>query len=167
MRFRIVQEFPGSATDLCAALVDPAYLATLGSLPGIGAPTTEVRTTDGAIVSYVMRFSFNGHLPAAVTRVIDPSKLTWTEQTTVDTDAMQATFAMVPDHYRSFFRCNGTWALTAGSTGRTTTRTIDGDLKVTAPVPFVGGTVERAIVSGLKERLAKEPENYARWQSAR
>ncbi len=98
--------------------------------------------------------------------MIDPAKLTWTEQTTVDTAARAAEFAMVPEHYQSFFRCRGTWALEPLSAS-TTRRRIDGDLKVNSPVPLVGGTVERAIVSGLQERLAKEPENYARWRSAR
>jgi hypothetical protein len=167
VKFRIVQEFAATADELIDALVDPGYLATLGSLPGIGAPTTESREIDGSHVSYVMRFAFTGHLPSAVTRVIDPKKLTWTERTTVDTAARRAEFAMVPDHYQSFFRCRGSWALNPGRSPNVTDRTIEGDLKVSSPVPLVGGTVERAIVSGLRERLAKEPDNYVRWRSAR
>jgi Protein of unknown function (DUF2505) len=170
MKFTIVQEFEATVADLCAALVDPGYLAQLGKLPGIGTPTTEAREVDGSIVRYEMRFSFNGNLPGAVTRVIDPKKLTWLEKTTVDTEAATAMFAMVPDHYQTFFRCTGSWTVTAGKkTGGKSiaTRTISGDLKVSAPVPFVGGQVERAIVSGLKERLAKEPASYATWASSK
>ncbi len=68
MRFRIVQEFAATPEELCAALVDFDYLATLGTLPGIGAPALESRTVDGAVVRYVLRFRFTGSLPGAVTR---------------------------------------------------------------------------------------------------
>jgi hypothetical protein len=162
VKFTIAQEFDASVTELCSALVDPEYLAQLGKLPGIGTPSTESRAVEGTIVRYEMRFSFNGNLPSAVTRVIDPKKLTWLEKTSVDTAEATATFAMVPDHYQTFFRCTGSWALTSSRPGKTT-RTITGDLKVNSPVPFVGGQVERAIVSGLRERLAKEPAAYSAW----
>jgi hypothetical protein len=162
MKFTITQEFEASIDDLCAAFVNPEYLAQLGKLPGIGTPTTEVREVDGDVVRYEMRFSFTGSLPGAVTRVIDTKKLTWLEKTTVNTATAKATFAMVPDHYENFFQCRGSWALSSTRKGFTT-RTITGDLKVNSPVPFVGGQVERAIVSGLRERLAAEPASYAAW----
>lgn len=166
MKFRIVQEFGAPADELCAALVDPDYLATLGSLPGIGAPVMTAQELRGSVVSYELRYAFTGQLPAAVTRVVDPSRLTWVERTSVDLAGHRASFAMVPDHYATFFRCEGSWSLNERRRG-TTQRTIEGDLRVSAPVPFVGGTVERAIVSGLRERLAREPAGFARWRAAR
>jgi hypothetical protein len=166
MRFRIEQRFNAPVEELLEALVDPDYLATMGRLPGVGSPEVISRVETRGSVNYEMRYSFTGSLPSVVTRVIDPKKLTWVERTTVELRAATATFAMVPDHYESFFRCTGGWELSSDANDdAVTVRRIDGQLKVNSPVPLVGGQVERAIVSGLKERLGKEPAGFDRWRS--
>ena len=163
MRFRIEQVFAASPIDVASALVDPTYLVAMGELPDIGAPTLRLQEREGLIVHQELVFQFHGHLPAVVTRVIDPKKLSWVEYDEVDLGAASATFRMVPSHYQKFFTCRGTWAIAVHGPDRCQ-RVIDGDLRVNSPVPFVGGQVERAIISGLKQRLALEPEVFARWQ---
>jgi Protein of unknown function (DUF2505) len=98
--------------------------------------------------------------------------LSWDEFAEINVSTLTATFRMVPVHYQQYFRCSGTWAITAtggkvttGGKVNTATRTINGDLKVSSPIPFVNSQVERAIVSGLKDRLRDEPAVYARWLS--
>lgn len=166
MRFRIQQEFAATPSELVAAFCDAGYLAAMAELPDLGAPVLEEQRRSAHVVHQRLRYSFQGKLPAPVLRVIDPEKLTWHELAEIDTDAQRATFRMVPIHYQRFFTCSGGWSLHS-PTHVTTVRTIEGELKVNSPVPFVGGQVERAIVSGLKERLAEEPRLYARWSSAR
>lgn len=165
MKFRIEQRFAASPSDLVSAFCDASYIAAMAALPDLGAPVLEDQQRKGAIVSQRLRYSFHGRLPSAVTRVIDPAKLTWYEQAEIDTKKFSSTFSMVPDHYQRFFTCVGTWTLTAE--GASTQRVIEGELKVNSPVPFVGGQVERAIVSGLKTRLSGEPKVYADWRQTK
>lgn len=162
MRFDITQTFAAPLDALLAALWDPSYLTTMGELPDLGAPVIEAQETEGDRVHQRLRFQFTGKLPGAVTRVVDPARLSWVEHTDIDLRRAGATFRMQPVHYASFFTCLGTWTLRADSATRTT-RAIRGDLTVRSPVPFTSSPVERAIVSGLRDRLAHEPAVFARW----
>jgi Protein of unknown function (DUF2505) len=113
-----------------------------------------------------LRYSFQGALPAVVTRVINPQRLSWIDESVVDLAEARATFTITPIHYQSFFSCSGTWVLSPNSVDGTL-RVIEGSLRVNSPVPFVSGQVERAIVSGMRERLAKEPAVFDAWMMRR
>ena len=69
-----------------------------------------------------------------------------------DLTSLTTTFQMVPDHYADRFRCSGSYSFEADGTG--TLRRCQGDIKVKALL--VGGAVENAIVSGLREHLRDE-----------
>lgn len=156
--------FAADPATLCEALVDPGYLTeAMGRLPDIAAPVIEeqVRDDRAGTVRQSLQYAFNGHLPAVVTRFISPERLTWIEDTTVDMRGHTATFRITPVHYQSFFTCSGMWSISVRGTG--SARILDGSLKVNSPVPFVGGQVEKAIVSGLRERLEHEPEAFDWW----
>jgi Protein of unknown function (DUF2505) len=166
MRFRIEQRFNAEQDVLCSALTNPSYLVdAMGQLPDIGAPVVESQERTPTQVRQRLQFAFHGSLPAVVLRVIKPDRLSWIEDTTVDLQQRCASFTITPVHYQHFFSCAGTWELVAIGTAAApvTLRKMDGTLKVNSPVPFVGGQVERAIVSGLQERLAEEPAVFARW----
>ena len=162
MRFRIEQDFAAPVDTVVAALVDPSYWALMEQLRDISAPEVRSQSRDGTMVRQELLFRFTGRLPGVVTRVIDPAKLSWTEFDDVDLVARRCQFAMVPVHYEKFFRCDGSWTITERSTTEAR-RVIEGDLRVNSPVPFVGGQVEKAIVSGLRERLHAEPAVFATW----
>ncbi len=162
MRFRIEQRFRANAADVGRALSSVDYLTTaMAALPDIGRPEIRSHRVVGGTAHLKLEYRFGGSLPSVARRVIDPSKLSWIEETSIDASRWTAVFAMTPTHYSSFFRCQGTWQLVERAGG--TTRVIEGDLKVNSPVPFVGGQVEKAIVSGLRERLAEEPPLLERW----
>ncbi len=170
VKFRIDQVFAADVASVGAALVDVDYLAHgMAKLPDIGAPVMESQERSGGSIHQRLRYSFNGSLPSAVTRFISPSRLSWIEDSTIDVAANRATFTMTPVHYQQFFRCSGEWTLTQlDSKGDSKTlRRIDGNLKVDSPVPFIGGEIERAIVSGLQERLALEPAVLEAWLANR
>jgi hypothetical protein len=61
-------------------------------------------------------------------------------------------YRLVPDHYADRLQSSGSCSIEPAGDG--CLRTVTGRLKVRALV--VGGAVERAIVSGLREHLAAE-----------
>ena len=153
MRFTIDQRFAATADEVGGALSSIGYLTdAMGGLPDIGRPEIRSHEVNGNVVHLNLEYRFAGSLPSVVTRVIDTAKLSWVEDTRIDTSKWSAAFTMTPTYYAHFFSCRGTWTLVESD--GVTLRSIDGVLKVNSPVPFVGGQVEKAIVSGLRERLA-------------
>lgn len=143
---------------------DPAFYATLQGLPKISAPEVLSHETEGTRVRLRIRYRFTADLPTAATVVIDPKKLTWVDDTTYDLDEMVAVTALLPDHYpdRLVASARSPFEATSGEKPGTR-RQIDGTLQVR--MPFVGGEVERAIVSGLREHLGDEEGVAAHWLS--
>ncbi len=172
MKFTITQVFAATGDELCAAFTDQSYLAATGGLKDLGAPQLISQTTKGEMVTQQLRTSFVGKLPSVALKVIDPARLSWDEFAEINTALRTATFRMVPVHYQQYFTCSGTWEIAESSTGtgkaktKTATRTITAELKVRSPIPFVNGQVERAIVSGLRDRLRDEPAVYATWKTS-
>lgn len=163
MRFRLEQRFSSPLAAVEAAFVDPAVLAELGTLPELGRPTLLHRTDedDGTVVQDV-RYAFAGSLPAAVTRVIDPARLTWIEHAVLDRTTHRTTLSIRPDHYADRLSCTATATLEpAGDGDAGTLRAVEGDLRVRAPL--VAAKVERAIVSGLRDHAAAEARVVQAW----
>ena len=162
MRFTIEQELAAPLERVEAALFDPAYLERLSTLPKLGRPTLVDRREDldGRRVHQSVRYRFVGDLNAAVRRVVDPERLTWVEESTHDRRTHVTTWHIVPDHYERLLRASGTFRLEAEGAGATR-RTAEGDLTVS--VPLVGGKVERAIVSGLREHADLEEDVLSEW----
>jgi hypothetical protein len=73
----------------------------------------------------------------------------------------RTTFRILPDHYANRLRCNGTFRLEDVPGG--VRRVAEGDLRVS--FPLVGGKVERAIVSGLREHAALEAGALRAWMT--
>jgi hypothetical protein len=99
MRFEICQQFPGPAEAVARIYTEPRFYELLGELPRLGRPEVLDRREDGAVVHLAVRFRFTGNLSAAVTRVVDPDKLSWVEDSVHDLDRLTTTFRMKPDHY--------------------------------------------------------------------
>lgn len=161
MRFTIEQAFPAPLGAVEAALVDPAYLDRLSTLPKLGRPTLLEQREDegGEVVHQSVRYAFVGDLNAAVRRVVDPKRLTWVEEATIDRRSHVTTWRIVPDHYANLLRSNGTFRLEPAGDG--TRRVAEGELKVS--VPLVGGKVEQAIVLGLREHAELEHDVLEEW----
>lgn len=159
MRFTLEQELPGTVDDVLAALLDPELLRCLGDLPTLRPPEVLSQERDGDVVVQRVHYAFAGTLSPAVTRVIDPQKVTWIAETTYDLAARRASFRVIPDHYVNKLACAGTHTFTAR--GASSVRRVDGEL--TVRVPLVGRVVERAIVSGLEDHLRTEADLLAEW----
>jgi len=152
VRFELTQRYQSAAADVTDAYADPALYPTLVGLPKLGGIEVLDHEASDGTATLGIRFRFTGHLPSAVTAVIDPERLTWVQESVHDLVDGTTTFRLVPDHYPDRLKASGTFRVV--SDGHGSRRVVNGDLKVRAPL--VGGRVEQAIVSGLEEYLVAE-----------
>ena len=145
------------------AFVDPALLAHLGRRIDLGTPELLERVEEGDVVALRVRYRYAGELPRAVTRVVDPRRLSWVQESELDRTRATTTFRILPDHYANLLRSAGTITVVDGGGGAL--RVTAAHVKVT--MPFVGGSVERAIVSGLRDHAAAEERVVAEWLAER
>jgi hypothetical protein len=159
MKFAFEQRFAHPLADVERALLDEGFIASMASLPKLGAPQVLGRDVAGPVVTLRVRYAFTGDVSATVRRVVDPARLTWVELSTTDTSTHTSTFTVLPDNYGSLLKCSGTYELTATSTG--SEREARGEMRVN--VPLVGGKVERVIVSGMEEHAQAEADLVDSW----
>jgi hypothetical protein len=152
MDFTVIQSFAADADAIAHAYASPDLYGHLVGLPKLGTPEVLDRRDDNGLVHLQIRYRFVGGLSPAVTAVIDPRRLTWVEHSTHDLAARTVRYRLVPDHYPDRLQSSGSCTITPDGAG--SERTVSGRLKVKALV--VGGAVERAIVSGLREHLVDE-----------
>ena len=152
MRFEISQEFRHAPRAVDEAYTDPALYPTLVGLPNLGdiRVLSHERTGDTARLS--IHCTFVREFSPAVAAAIDPSKLSWVQESVHDLAARTTTFRFLPDNYADRFSAGGSTTLADAEAG--SVRTLDAEVKVRAPL--VGGRGERAIVEGLQEYLVAE-----------
>ena len=160
MRFRVEQRYDAPLATVEEAFVDPAFIARLATLPKLGGAQMLERRDEGHLHHQRVRYAFVGELSAAVRAVVDPARLTWVEESTLDRRSHRTEWHVVPDHYGSLLRCSGTFQLEAEGPAATR-REATGEVRVT--FPLVGGRVEKAIVSGLEEHARLEAAAMAQW----
>jgi hypothetical protein len=156
MRFELTQRFNAAPDAVAAAFCDPGFYEALNATPGMGDPKVVSRETEGENkVHLQVRYKFTGELSPPARAVLDPAKLVWVDDSHHDLAAREVTFRLLPDHYADRFKASGRyWFEATDQASGVTLRRAEGDIKVKALV--VGGAVERAILSGLKERLDDE-----------
>lgn len=159
MQFRLEQRVTASLHAVETALLDPAFLECLGRLPNLGRPELLRREEDGDLVNLDVRYAFAGELSSAVTAVVDRERLTWVDEAVFDRSTHRSRHRIVPDHYGNRLTC--AYATTLVQDGATVVRVAEGELGVR--FPFVGGKVERAIVSGMTDHARHEAAALAAW----
>jgi len=159
MDFVIEQQLPGTPDAVEHVLLDAAFVAARTTLPNLGDPELLESSIDGSRARQRTRFRFTGELSSAVTAVIDADKLTWVDDATYDLETHTAEHRVLPDHYADRLHCS--YRATIAADVRGSRRALDGALKV--KMLLVGGKVEGAIVSGLREYAAAEAELLADW----
>ena len=161
MRFELVQHVAAPIDAIEAALVDPRFLEALAGLPKLGRPQLLEQHATGDRIFQRVRYDFEGDLNATVRALIDPSKLSWVEESAQDRVTHVTEIAIVPDNYTAIFSCSGLIRLEAGAAPGATVRTTTGDVSVR--VPFVGAKAEAAIISGLREHSEREEAVLNDW----
>jgi hypothetical protein len=152
VRFEIVQDLGGTPDAVDGALVDPAFLVRMAELPKLGSAEVLSQAREGDVVHQDVRYLFQAELSAAVTRVVDPERLTWVERSVCDLATHRTQCEIRPDNYGGML--SGRYDAVIVVTGGGSRRTLTGDLRV--KLPLVGGKVERAIVGGLEENAAAQ-----------
>lgn len=165
MRFELTQIFSADLERVQAGLVDPDFLVELGRLPNLGRPELLSQDRSGPKLHQKVRYRFAGQLSAVVTAVVDPGRLTWVEETVLDTTTHITRFRILPDHYPDRLTCSGTFTLGAGAGPQHTMRRTEGDLRVS--FPLVGRKAEAAIVLGLSDHAEAETVALDRWLAGR
>ncbi|MBV8161459.1 MAG: DUF2505 family protein [Acidimicrobiia bacterium] len=160
MRVTVDQPIAAPLGGVEEALVDPRFYKALGSMPAIGAPEVLECSVDGGDVFLRVRYAFTGDLAPAARRVLDPAKLTWVVESTIDRATHTTAFRMLPDHYADRLSCRGSYALVANG-DRATIQRMDADLRVNYPI--VGRLAERGIARGLQENVAQQARIIERW----
>jgi hypothetical protein len=135
-----------------AAFTDPAFLTCLAALDAVGAPEVLEQVHEGSTIRQRLRYHFAGELPSVAAAAVDVAKLTWVDEHLYDIGRRRATFTVEPDHYLDRFEARGREQYLPVSEG--TAWHVEAVLKVRWPV--VGGLVEKAIGSGLRDTLAAE-----------
>jgi hypothetical protein len=164
MDFSLEQRLTGPVDTVVAALLDPEFLAASAHLPKVGGAELLEDRRDGTTVRRRIRYRFTAELSSAVTRVVDPKKLTWVDESVYDLATHRGEHRIVPDNYADRLQANYDEVVTAAGPGGTV-RTAAGVVKVR--MPLVGGRVERAIVSGLQDHAVAEAELIDHWLSRR
>jgi hypothetical protein len=159
MRFTIEQQFSSSPTEVVGALTDPDLYATYKGLSKVAPPEVLEVDEKGGLVHLSLRMRFIADLPSAARRVVDPAKLSWVQDERYDVEQLKASVLFRPDNYADRFSCSGGY--TFESNGGGCVRRATGDLKIR--MLLVGGQVENAMVSGLREHFAEEQPLIERW----
>jgi hypothetical protein len=169
MDFRVEQRYRFDADLVAHAYTDPALYEAIGEVSRLGRPEVLDRRADGDVVTLRIRYRFTGELAPAARAVLDPARLTWVEHSTHELARRHVSYRLEPDHYADRFRASGECRVAPGSgpgvgSGSAAVRTVTGTVRVKALV--VGGAVERAIVSGLRDHLADESAAVDRFLAA-
>ncbi|MBV8981119.1 MAG: DUF2505 family protein [Acidimicrobiia bacterium] len=160
MHFTVDQPIAAPLDRVEKAFVDPAFYEALGAMPNVGDPEVLECTDRGSQVLLRVRYAFTGELAAPARRVLDPAKLTWVVESTVDRETSATAFRMLPDHYANRLACSGSYTL-AGDGPDATMQHMEGELRVNYPV--VGRLAERGIVLGLREHIAAQARVVEDW----
>jgi uncharacterized protein DUF2505 len=163
MDFRVEQTYRADPDLVAHAYTDPALYEAVGEVSRLGRPEVLDRQEDGDVVTLRIRYRFTGDLSSAARAVLDPARLTWVEHSTHDLGRHHVAYRLEPDHYADRFRASGECQVAGAPGGDGSVRTVTGIVKVKALV--VGGAVERAIVSGLRDHLADEATAVDRFVS--
>ena len=152
MKFEMTQRWDAHPADVLGVYVDPDFYAELDGVGMIGDPHVVGHEVVGDTVEMQVRFRFTGEVPSAATAIVRPDRLTWVEDTIFETAALRSRSTIVPDHYADRLQCTATAIYQEVDGG--CVRIVKGDLRVR--VLLVGGQVEKAIVSGMRDHFADE-----------
>jgi len=151
VRLVLDQDIALSAEDAQAVLTDPAFYHDLGELPGISPPAVLSFSKGHGHARLVLGYRFSGQLPGAVRHLVDPERLTWSQETDVDLSSRHTEVKMVPGSYKGLFSFTGWYDLRDQGQGLCTQH-LEADLRV--HLPLLGPVAERAIAAGVRQNLA-------------
>jgi len=163
MDFSIVQDLAAPPATVQDALLDPEFVHVTATIPKIGGAELLELTRADTTAHLRVRYRFTAPLSSAITRVIDPEKLTWVDDGTFALNEFRSDHVLQPDNYAD--RLQASYTSTLVSDGAGTRRTLAGSLSVKAPL--VGGKIAGVIVDGLREAMATQATMLNEWTARR
>lgn len=163
MDFSIDQDLTAPPATVQDALLDPDFIRITATIPKIGGAELLELTRNRNAARLRVRYRFTAPLSSAITRVIDPEKLTWVDDGTFALAVFRSEHALLPDNYADRLTASYTSTLTPNLGG--TRRTLTGSLTVKAPL--VGGKIAGVIVDGLREAMATQASMLNEWTARR
>lgn len=160
MRFSIEQHYDEDPASVLDAFTDADMYPTFTGLTRVATPEVLERSVEKDRIFMRIKMRFAASLSPAAKRIIDPGKLTWVQREEYDLAAHTAKVVFLPDNYADRFSCVGKYTFASTVSGGTV-RNIDGNLKIR--MPLVGGEVERAIISGLRDHFSQEQPLVKAW----
>lgn len=160
MDFTIEQDIDAPLADVERRLLNADFIMASSALPKLAdCRLVDLTETSDRVEARIHR-RFDDDLPSAVTAVIDPAKLTWVEEIEHDLGTHVSRCRFVPEFYGN--RLSAEYRATLEPTPSGGTRRVArGALSVKA---FLASrTVERAIVSGLREYSQAEAGLLGSW----
>lgn len=158
MLFSLEHSFAHPPERVERAVLEPGFQDLLKTLPNVGERTvTEYAERPDGTVHRVIRYRFDGQLPAAAVRTIGSSDIEWDEISLYDPARHVTRFRIEPLVFRHGLVCSGRLRYLASGPG--TLRRTDVDLSV--KVPLVGRLVENAIRQGWTSTMHTEAELLA------
>jgi hypothetical protein len=155
MELSITHDIDAPLAAIEAALLDPQLLARLPAFAAAIASAREfARRVEGDVLArdalYVATF-----VPAPLVPFIPRAWATWIERTAWDRRTHSGSFVVepqIPLALRRRVTCRGTYTLRAR--GRSTRRTIAGELRIDAPL--IGRRAERVLARVIEDQFAGE-----------
>jgi hypothetical protein len=167
VRFAVEHRFIAAIDAVEQAMTDAGFYAQLDDMAGVKAPQLVDRRERGTTIELSVRYVFAGELPSVARRVLGRGELAWVQHSTVDLVRHRIDFTVEPESHAELVRCFGAYLFrdVRPPPDAETVRTISGELQVR--VPLLAARAERAIASGLVERLDAEAGALQRWLEAR
>jgi hypothetical protein len=159
VRFDVDQHLDGTPAEVLGAMADGSWYEAVTATTSDWAPSLEgVETHDGVTIATV-RYRFRGELNRAARAVLDPERLVHLDRVSIHPDDGTFEWDVRPEHLAEKLSVTASGRVTADGEG--SRRTLQGEVKVR--YPFVGGQVERAVVSGLLEHAEHERRAFPAW----
>jgi len=145
------------------ALLDPDFIHSTADLPKVGGAEVLECTRNDLTARVRVRYKFTAPLSKAITSVIDPEKLTWVDDATVDIATYTSRHQLLPDNYAD--RLDAHYNTLLAPDGAGARWTLRGALDVHAPL--VGGKVAHVIVDGIREAAVAKGALLDEWLAKR
>jgi hypothetical protein len=164
MKISLDQPIAVSAEEAQAAYLDPAFYTTLGELSGISAPEVRSFSQSPDHARIVLGYRFSGQLNGPATKILDTSKLTWSQVTDVDLAARRSEVRMVTDNYQGLLSFEGWYELRTVSEHECSQH-FEGDLVV--HLPILGPLAERALGGSIRQNMAETAHLIERYVASK
>lgn len=150
MKLAVRQHYPCSPARFWEMYWDDGFDAIVQSGSGVDREVIEQRT-EGAVIVRRLRFTPHDELPAPVAKVIGSPKLVYEQLNRFDPDAGRMTWEVLPTFLPGKLNARGT--LTAAEVPSGSEMRVDGE--ITVNVMFIGGQIEKQVVSQIEKGYQK------------